>query len=81
MVTTQTPTEEVSDSPEIPGSRVVHGFMCKIDWDYELGAASDGNKVFPSADALRRAHSSVDACGIVEVAVTLVRVVSEGTGE
>lgn len=59
----------------------VRGFMCLIDWQYEIGAAADGNKIYPSADALRRGHSCADDCGIVEVEVRIRRVVSEGTGE
>jgi hypothetical protein len=55
------------------------GFMCKIDFDFELGHATDGNTVYPSIDALRRAHDCADECGIVEVTVSLVRVVCAGT--
>lgn len=54
----------------------VRGFMCKIDFDHELGAASSGSTVYPSLRALRREHTMADACGIVEVEVTLVRVVA-----
>lgn len=57
------------------------GFMCKIDYDFELCHAIDGNLVYPSIEALRRRHSCADDCGIVEVSVCLVRVVSEGTGK
>ena len=34
----------------------VIGYMCAIDWEYELGAASGGNLVFPSVDDLKRSH-------------------------
>lgn len=52
----------------------VKGFMCMIDWQYELGAAADGNKVYPSIKALKEAHSCAEDCGIVEVAVRFVSV-------
>ena len=58
-------------------SEATHGFMCKTDYDWELGAAIDGNKVYPSEKALREHRSCVDECGIVKVAVTLVEVVQE----
>lgn len=53
------------------------GFMCKIDFDYELEGAKDGNRVYPSVDALRKGHPCVDDCGIVEIEVRFVRVVAE----
>ena len=56
----------------------VHGYMCRIDWEYELGAASDGDRVYPSLKALQHHRKCVSECGIVEVAVRLVRVVEEG---
>lgn len=54
------------------------GFMCKIDFDCELGHAADGNRIYPSESALREHHSMADDCGIVEVEVHLLRVVKEG---
>jgi hypothetical protein len=60
--------------------REVTGYICLIDWEWEIGEAYDGNHVYPSVAALREAHPMADDCGIVEVSVRLVRVVSEGTG-
>jgi hypothetical protein len=57
----------------------IRGFMCRIDWDHELGRAADGNRVYPSVKALEEHHGCVLECGIVEVEVRLVRVVAEGT--
>lgn len=57
------------------------GYMCKTDFDWELGNAAGGNRVFASVDDLRENKRCVDGCGIVEVAVTLVRVVQEGSDE
>jgi hypothetical protein len=57
--------------------RKVRGFMCKIDWDHELGNAYGGNTIHPSEESLRDKHKCTDECGIVEVEVTLVRVVKE----
>ena len=59
--------------------RRVVGYMCRIDWNYELGSAIDGNKVYPSVQDLRASHTCADACGIVAVEVRLVCVVVEGT--
>lgn len=56
----------------------VVGYMCKIDFDHELGAALGGSKVYPSIEDLRSNHDCVDECGIVEVTVSLNAVISEG---
>lgn len=55
----------------------VIGYMCKIDWDWEIGAASGGNTVYPSIDDLKRNHSCWEECGIVEVKVFYNRTVVE----
>lgn len=53
----------------------VHGFMCLTDWEDEVGSASDGNKVYPSEAALRKARRCTDECGIAEVELRLTRIV------
>lgn len=58
----------------------VIGYMCAIDWEYELGLNFIGNRIYPSIDALREGHKCADDCGIVEVEVRLRRIVTEGTG-
>ncbi|MES3028511.1 MAG: hypothetical protein V4820_11735 [Pseudomonadota bacterium] len=58
-------------------SRKIRGFMCKTDWDHEIGYASDGNKVYPSEAAIRRERKCLPECGIVEVEVTIIRVVQD----
>lgn len=58
--------------------RVVRGFMCRIDFDHELGYASEGNRVYPSIDALKKRHEMWKECGIVEVEVRLVKIVEPG---
>lgn len=52
-------------------------YMCKTDYDYELGYAAGGNRVHPSIEDLRRCHPCVDSCGIVEVEVILRKVIQE----
>jgi hypothetical protein len=32
--------------------RAVHGWMCAIDFDYDLGEAADGTRIFPSEEEL-----------------------------
>lgn len=53
------------------------GFMCKIDWDHELGQALGGNVVYPSQADLVSNKKCTDECGIVEVEINLKRVVQE----
>ena len=57
--------------------RIVIGFMDKVDFDEELGNAIDGNKIFPSIDALKKFKPCVRSCGIVKVEVRLKEVISD----
>lgn len=50
-------------------------FMCKTDWDYEIGNGIV--EVYDSIEQLKKKRSCVTECGIVEVEVTLKRVVTE----
>lgn len=52
-------------------------FMCKTDWDYEIGNAAGGNVVYASVEDLKSNRRCVESCGIVEVKVSLVRVIQE----
>lgn len=52
---------------------VIVCFMDKVDFDYELGGALDGNALYPSPEAVFR-H---EGCGLVEVGVRLRRVIEE----
>lgn len=47
---------------------VVSSYMCKIDYDHELGNAPS-TRLFPSEEALIKAHPCALDCGIVKVAV------------
>ena len=58
--------------------RSVVGYMCKIDFDHELGEASDGNRVYPSLACLKAARGCWGICGIVQVCVSLVKVIRKG---
>jgi hypothetical protein len=53
------------------------GFMCKVDFDCELGAAAGGVLVYPSLADLRKHRSCVVECGIIEVKVAFLGVVQE----
>ena len=55
----------------------IHGYMCKIDWDHELGNAMDGNRVYATLEDLIREHDCWESCGIVRVKVTLSEVLVE----
>ena len=50
------------------------GYMCMIDWQHEIGAASDGNKVYPSIEDLRRDHTMFEQCGVVEVRISFSKI-------
>lgn len=53
------------------------GFMCKTDFDYDMRGASDGARIYPSEEALRRERQCIAECGIVAVRVTLERLVQD----
>jgi hypothetical protein len=54
------------------------GYMDKVDYDYHLGHDIKGARVYPSIEVLKEQRPCVAGCGIVEVEVTLRRVVEEG---
>ena len=56
---------------------VVTGYMCMIDWECEIGAASGGNKIYPSIEDLKASHTCWEGCGIVEVKVHFSKVICE----
>ena len=57
--------------------RVITGFMCKVDWDHELGTALGGTNIFVSQADLIANKKCTDECGIVEVEIRLKQVVRE----
>jgi len=57
----------------------VIGYMCKVNWDYEIGNASGGNRIYPSLEDLKRCTKCWKGCGIVEVKVFFSKVIEEGT--
>jgi hypothetical protein len=69
----ETRAQTASDGADETGA--VTGFMCLIDWQHEIGQASDGNKVYPSLDALKRHHKMWAECGVVEVEVRAKQVI------
>ena len=52
-------------------------YMCAVDWAHELGEVSSTD-LYASVEALRKARSCVDECGIVMVEVTFNRWIQEG---
>jgi hypothetical protein len=56
----------------------VLGYMCLVDFECEIGAALDGNKVYPSERSLREHMPCVEDCGIVEVKVSFSRLIRPG---
>jgi hypothetical protein len=59
----------------------VVGYMCMVDFECELGAAMGGNRVFPSIEDAKENLKCWRGCGLVEVRVSFVRIVEEGTDQ
>ena len=57
---------------------VKYGYMCMIDFDYELGHAMVGSIIYPTMEDLRRAHPMIDDCGAVKVKIELEKVIIKG---
>lgn len=53
------------------------GFMCQIAFDCEIGNACS-TEVYSSVKSLLLNHDCANECGIVEVEVTLKRIIVEG---
>lgn len=46
-------------------------YLDGTDFKYEIGHASDGNKVYPSLDCLKKYSPCWEECGVVECKLTL----------
>jgi hypothetical protein len=55
----------------------VYGYMCKTDYECELGMAAGGNMVYSSEEDLRENRSCVEECGVVKVKIHLAEVIQE----
>jgi hypothetical protein len=64
---------------EHDGEGRVLGYMCRTDFECELGQAEDGSRIYPSVECLKDHLKCWVQCGIVEVVVKGVRVVVEDT--
>lgn len=53
------------------------GYMCKTDWDWELGEAMGGCDVYPSVEDLKENRKCAKQCGIVKVKVSFEEIISE----
>jgi hypothetical protein len=48
--------------------KVALGFMCAVDFAYELGEALGGTSIYESSEDLRNCRACIDECGEAEVA-------------
>ena len=53
------------------------GYMCKIDFDNELGRAAGGLPVYSSIEDLKENHDCWESCGIVKVRVEYLSTIVE----
>lgn len=50
-------------------------YMCAVDFDWELGEAMGGVRLYPSKEDCLANRACVEACGMVKVKVTLDKVI------
>lgn len=60
-----------------PSYHAFTAFVCKTAFEHDARDARDGTLIYPSEAAARAALKCVHECGLVEVSVTLRRVVQE----
>lgn len=80
MRNNEKPVAMMREDRDDPNSPVL-GYMCLIDFECEIGAASGGNKVYPSIEDCRANRGCTNSCGIVEVEVRSRRIVQMPAGE
>lgn len=54
------------------------GYMCLVDFNFELGEACGGNVIYPSVKDLKANRTCWEECGIVKVNISLDKVISHG---
>lgn len=63
--------------PNCTTSQIRTGYMCKVNFDFELGQSSGGSVIYGSLEELKEKHTCFEECGIVEVEITLKSVIRE----
>lgn len=50
--------------------KTVTVYIDGVDWQYEIGHAMDGNRVYPSLEDLAESNSCWESCGVVKATIT-----------
>ena len=58
----------------------IYGYMCKTDYQWELGEAHPFTEIYPNIKTLKKARQCVKDCGIVKVRIELEEVIEAGNG-
>ena len=70
------PTATTQDNIQ---AHCVTGYMCTTAWHHHLCGDPSGTNIYPSVQNLKDAHPNCwEECGIVEVEVTITRVILKG---
>jgi hypothetical protein len=75
------PFEKITLSPmgcENSGETFVDCYMDRVDFGFELGMATGGNRVYASVEDLKERSRCVASCGIVKVRVQFLELVEPG---
>jgi hypothetical protein len=64
VLTQMVKEQEIKEDTKKP--REVEVYLCGIDYQHEIGEASDGNTVYPGVNSLKENHICWEGCGIVK---------------
>jgi len=55
---------------------VKFGYMCKTEFDWEIGETTGIYGIYPSIEELKEKRKCVESCGIIKVTISFVEIVT-----
>ncbi len=60
---------------------VKFGYMCKTEFDWEVGEALGASRVYSTVEELKEKRKCTQNCGIVKVSISVVEVIQSENRE
>jgi len=60
--------------------KTVKGYVCKTSWEWDINGDCFGTTIYPTLEDLKDNTNCWKSCGIVEVDITLSKVIRKGKG-